>query len=93
MGTLGETSTGTGVSPGLESLVLSEIFGRCNGPWQAGPWYPSFHCADKRGWPDHWNPQEYPGTEDVAGPTASPIEAEEIVATDATVVSHVSRPK
>ena len=26
---------------------LVKFFRRCNGPWQAGPWYPGFHCADK----------------------------------------------
>ena len=33
-------------SPGLESLVLSGISEGLCGPWQAGPWYPGFHCAD-----------------------------------------------
>ena len=34
-----------------------------------------------------------PGLEDVAGPTASPVEAKEIVASGATAASHMSRPR
>ena len=33
-------------SPGLESLVLAKTSEESCGPWQAGPWYPGFHCAD-----------------------------------------------
>ena len=25
----------------------------CRGPWQAGPWYPGFHCADREHKPLH----------------------------------------
>ena len=38
-------------------------------------------------------PSSCAGAEDVAGPTASPVEAEEIVVSGATVVPHVSRPR
>ena len=26
---------------------LVKFLRRCSGPWQAGPWYPGFHCADR----------------------------------------------